>query len=409
MANGASNANDPTPLAVPGSRAAGGDGVVNNEALPLAVPGSRAAGGEGAAPKWPHVKCNGCDTIAKWKKIRSMKVWEHYQEFMTDQDDSFTWAYTCVECLAKELECTEQEAKARILGASATPAWARGRNAKFKAAFQNRREEFPGRSRDGARTLVRNDLVEVLEPLAEFAARKLIQLKARQQGIEEYDKLLVEHRAVKEKDRELTIIEELENWDQVLEKPNAPLAFQGKEGAEQTFNAAQCSDEWVNADFGALGAWHVCLQGWGGQCPPCGAVMPSKQWRRKFEGIGSSKQERHCVCCQTRFRTGHGMLVEVRTVGVSTFMLAEVSNQDVEDVRAMYLDKNLNPKNHNDLWQKIPDFTPIDPRDILRPVEMHELAITEGFDMGAVSKFANAQRLKAVLKWDWDQIFSLLE
>eukprot|EP00959_Pyramimonas_sp_CCMP1952_P213119 4459240-Pyramimonas_sp.AAC.1 len=32
-------------------------------------------GGEGAAPKWPHVKCNSCDAIAKWKKMRSVKVW----------------------------------------------------------------------------------------------------------------------------------------------------------------------------------------------------------------------------------------------------------------------------------------------------------------------------------------------
>eukprot|EP00959_Pyramimonas_sp_CCMP1952_P134841 2821739-Pyramimonas_sp.AAC.1 len=117
--------------------------------------------------------------------------------------------------------------------------------------------------------------------------------------------------------------------------------------------------------------------------------MPSKQWKRKFEDIGSSKQKWYCVCCQTRFRTAYGMLVEVRIKGVSTFMLAEVSNKDVEDARAMYLDKKLNPKNRNDLWQKIPDFTPIDPRDILRPVEKHELAITEGLDMSTVSKFVN--------------------
>ena len=35
------------------------------------------------------------------------------------------------------------------------------------------------------------------------------------------------------------------------------------------------------------------------------------------------------------------MLVEVRAKDVSTFMLAEVSNRDVEDVRAMYLEKKL--------------------------------------------------------------------
>ena len=55
------------------------------------------------------------------------------------------------------------------------------------------------------------------------------------------------------------------------------------------------------------------------------------------------------------------MLVEVHTKGISTFMLAEVSNKDVEDVRAMYLEKKLNPESHQDLWRNIPDFKPIDP------------------------------------------------
>ena len=140
----------------------------------------------------------------------------------------------------------------------------------------------------------------------------------------------------------------------------------------------------------------------------CGTVMPSKQWKRKFEDVGASKQRWYCVCCQTRFRTKYGMLVEVHTRGVSTFMLAEVSNRDVEDVRAMFLEKELQPKNHRDLWEKIPDFTPMDPQEILRPVKPHELAITEGFDVSLVSKFVNVDGLKKIPKWEWDQIFRLL-
>ena len=137
--------------------------------------------------------------------------------------------------------------------------------------------------------------------------------------------------------------------------------------------------------------------------------MPSKQWKRKFEDIGSSKQRWYCVCCQTRFRTAYGMLVEVRAKEVSTFMLAEVSNRDVEDVRAMYLEKTLNPKDHMDLWERIPDFKPMDPKDLLRPIEQHELTIKEGFDIRLVSKFVNVEGLKAVPKWGWDQIFTLFE
>ena len=85
----------------------------------------------------------------------------------------------------------------------ANPRWARDRSMKFKAAFQNPRAKFPGMSRQGARTLTRNDLAEVCMPFAEFVARKLIQLKAWQQGLEEYDKLLGELCTVKDKDAEL--------------------------------------------------------------------------------------------------------------------------------------------------------------------------------------------------------------
>ena len=137
--------------------------------------------------------------------------------------------------------------------------------------------------------------------------------------------------------------------------------------------------------------------------------MPSKQWKRKFEAIGSSKQRWYCVCCGTRFKTAYGMLVEVRVQNASTFMLADVSNKDVEDVRAMHLEKTLQPKDHLDLWNKIPNFEPIDPETLLRPVQPHELAITEGFDARLVSKFVDVKGLQALPKWDWDQIFSLLD
>lgn len=363
--------------------------------------------------EWPLVKCGSCPTVDKWKKMRSVKVYKHYQENFADKDDQIEWEYTCVECLAKELKCTEQEAKAHIMGALATPAWARERNVKFKAAFENRRAELPGMSREGVRQLARQDLAEMLAPLAEFVARKLIQLKARSQGIEEYDKLLAELKTTKDKTKELDIIEQLEKWDAVLEKLNTPLAFADKPDAEQMMNVAQYYDEWVNTEHGKLRAWYVCLQTFGGTYPPCGTVMPSKQWKRRFDDIGSSKQRWYCVCCGSRFKVAFGMLIEVHTKGVSTFMLAEVSNKDVEDVRAMFLEKKLQPKDHKDLWNKIPDFVPIDSKDILRPIGQHELcelALTiPDFDISLILKFLDVKAFQSLPKWEWDQIFSLLQ
>ena len=75
----------------------------------------------------------------------------------------------------------------------------------------------------------------------------------------------------------------------------------------------------------------------------------------------------------------------------------------------MYLEKKLSPKDRMDLWRRIPDFTPIDPRDILRPVADHELSITGGYEKGLIMKFVDVQGLKSVPKWDWDQILCLIE
>ena len=53
--------------------------------------------------------------------MRSVKVWEHYQETFSDEDDKFKWVHTCVSCVAEELKVTEQEARALILQEGATP------------------------------------------------------------------------------------------------------------------------------------------------------------------------------------------------------------------------------------------------------------------------------------------------
>ena len=99
------------------------------------------------------------------------------------------------------------------------------------------------------------------------------------------------------------------------------------------------------------------------------------------------------------------MLVEVRAEGVSAFMLAKVSDRDIEDVRAMYLEKELKPKDAIDLWHHIPNVTPIDARDILRPVEPHEC--TEDVGAGLVSKIIDVEGTKSIPRWEWDQIFAL--
>ena len=249
---------------------------------------------------------------------------------------------------------------------------------------------------------------QVLEPLCEFVARKLVQLKARELGIAAYDNLLKELRECRDKTRELEIIKDLEAWQPRIEELNTPLAFADKEDATQMINVAQYYDEWVHSKSGCLRAWYVCMAG----MPKCGTVMPSKGWTRRYANIGASKQRWYCVCCGARYKTKFGMLVEIHSGGASTFFIAEVSNKDAEDVRAMRLEQELNPKNHKDLWDMIPNFQPMDPADILRPVKDHEFNSKEqkeAYDPSTVLKFLDADAAEKVPKWKWDSLFNLFK
>ena len=102
------------------------------------------------------------------------------------------------------------------------------------------------------------------------------------------------------------------------------------------------------------------------------------------------------------------MLVEFHTAGISTFMLADVSNHDVEDVRAMYLESTLAPVNAADLYQKLPVVLPMDPEDVLRPARKDEIQ-KKGVGHTNIMMLLNPEKLLEMPTWKWDQIFKLLE
>ena len=79
-------------------------------------------------------------------------------------------------------------------------------------------------------------------------------------------------------------------------------------------------------------------------------------------------------------------------------------------VACTYLEHKLQPTDHKDLWEKIPDFTPMEPGDIMRPCRESEFAEREGFEKSLIYKFNNPAGVKDdVPRWDWDQIFTLVD
>ena len=55
---------------------------------------------------------------------------------------------------------------------------------------------------------------------------------------------------------------------------------------------------------------------------------------------------------------------------------------------------------------------PIDPRDVLRPLEANEPIhprASGSCDPVTISKFINAEGLKNLPRWKWDQIFAIMD
>ena len=76
------------------------DGITDPSAA-LSVPDGAAEGG----PKWPLTTCDACGAIADWREMLARKVYE-------TREEGSPWKLfrTCIECIMKERNCTEQEA-----------------------------------------------------------------------------------------------------------------------------------------------------------------------------------------------------------------------------------------------------------------------------------------------------------
>ena len=195
-------------------------------------------------------------------------------------------------------------------------------------------------SRKQRRTVVRKEVVVLFVPLAKFIVLKVAQLEAREATSAAHDKLLEELKSCKNKKRTDESVVELEQVQKLLEVQSEFLAF--KEKAEQQISyikVAQYQDEWCNVEGGKLRAWYACLNtGKKRQSAPCGTVIASKRWPRKFDDPSAVRQKWYCACCKVKYATRWGMLVEVVVKGISFSCRSPVTEADVEDVRAMCLE-----------------------------------------------------------------------
>ena len=112
------------------------------------------------------------------------------------------------------------------------------------------------------------------------------------------------------------------------------------------------------------------------------------------------------------------MLVEI-CVGPNRdclYMCADVTDRDMEDLRAMNLEKTLDPQSVQQLWDLMPHAKPQQRSDFIRKAvwKPHDRDNSEvknvgpDFKDGMAYKLLHPEQIKKAPRWNWDHLFAVL-
>jgi hypothetical protein len=276
--------------------------------------------------------------------MKAEKVYRHVNTTQNGPDDDFYYIRTCIACVARAAEITEDQARYQVLGILIEHK--KKRAEKFQQVMTDRKEEYEvmGLSRQERRRLTLDSMDELFEPLAQFIVRKQEAMERVVKDVARHKELVLQLALCKSVRQEHEILAEMEK----LEIDDQYLAFADK-GAQQHeyILASSYSDEWTRITnkkgetIAGICSWYVCcaLTAWDpitGANTKCLSVLPSKDWARKFADPMAPKQKWYCKCGAS-YKATWGQLVEISRVNSSgqleKFYMRN-STWDVEDVRA---------------------------------------------------------------------------
>ena len=310
--------------------------------------------------------------MAHWREHASKKIYVHRQQTKNDAEDDYHFERTCIQCVAKLENMTEEDAKLQVF-AGVMDHKARRAHLYHKAK-ESKREEFEamvdGPSRKERRKLTLESMQDLFQPLAEFIIRKREAMDLVVKDVARHAQLVRQLANCKSILMETAILEEMEQ----LELDDKYLAFESKgEDQHKFILAASYSDEWTEIKntkgqvVGGIYSWYVCRArtGWNdklGCNAECLTVTPSKDWDRKFGDPLASKQRWYCHC-SAKYKAGWGQLVELKRVNASgeverSYMKTDVPTWDAEDVRAMFLESTLDPTTPDELYNNVKRVQP---------------------------------------------------
>ena len=345
-----------------------------------------------------------------------------------DEEDDVEWVRNCIICLARthndDVGLAMKLIKQQVVKGPTK------RSQAFAEARANIQQEWQFTTSVAAdeegkvstkkmRKLVRADFCRMFAPLAAFIALKAAQLEGVKELCDEFNALsqklagLIGSKA--SQDEIDDCMKGLDDLEPKIEAKSRMLAWEDK-GPEQDeyLRACEYADEWVRWGGYRLRSYYKCS---------CGAVISSKTWKTKHADPMASKQKWYCLACGRKYATAMGQLVELLTPGNQLlWMYADIPNKDVEDIRALALEKEKRDKVSSaaDLYSQIASYAPATGHGVLRPATVGDLCSwaletipRDQWDaqvkMMAMMTPAGHSALSTGGRWDWMQFFNFLQ
>ena len=319
--------------------------------------------------------------------------------------------YWCAECKAQAWNCTIGEAQKRILDEKPSNRKRMLRAKAFKEADEQAATDFPALDTKNKRRMITVvALSEVLEDLFEFIEAKRKVFRKRGDLIHQHQELLLKIEKCDSFDEMKTLKPQLLELEELLDKQEEFLAFKDRGSDQGDFcRAADYDDSWTvrhdaNGNIvSALRSWWICLAGHA--TDPCCTLILAKHWNLKYNvpnGSWIKGQRWKCNCCNTKYRTSFGCLVEIHIKGTPYWCIAEEPGE-MRDIKYMRVERdNKDAMSAKELFGRIKDVHP-QVGDIMRPATAAECYY--GSHEG-VYKIINIPDINEQPKWQWTKLFA---
>ena len=175
-----------------------------------------------------------------------------------------------------------------------------------------------------------------------------------------------------------------------------PIQGMSAEERAQLDFAADYTDEWFLVGEGAgakaLRCFYVCDANIGQE--KCGTMHLSSQWKRRHANPLAAQQRWYCPCCEARYKTTSGCLVEMVFKGATHYVRADFPPESIQEVKWAAVQRAY-PEASTPiaLLAAIPDAAPAS-GVVLQPIPDHK-----------GSWFYNREALESIPRLDWARLY----